>query len=97
MISTEEQVIPLTQVRKYLPPTMPKPHPSTCVRWALRGVGDPPIRLETIKFGGRRLTSVEAINRFIAALTVREGPPQSVTARSTAHASADSELAAEGW
>jgi hypothetical protein len=40
-----------------------RPHVSTLVRWAMRGVRGR--RLETVVIGGRRFTSVEAIRRFI--------------------------------
>jgi Protein of unknown function (DUF1580) len=48
------------------------PHVSTLIRWAMRGARG--IKLESIKVGGRRYTSVEAINRFLARLN----PPGSV-------------------
>jgi len=97
MISSSEDVIPLSHVHKHLPPAMPRPHVSTLVRWSIRGVGTPPIKLETLKIGGRRLTSVEAIGRFIAALSVREGPaPVTVSARKVAIQAAEAELDAEG-
>lgn len=41
-----------------------RPHASTLVRWASRGVAG--VRLETVKIGGRRYTSAEAIDRFIS-------------------------------
>ena len=47
-----------------------RPHRSTTVRWADRGVGG--FRLETVTIGGRRFTSREALARFIARLN---GPP----------------------
>jgi hypothetical protein len=45
-----------------------RPHTSTLVRWALRGVKG--IKLETVVIGGRRYTSVEAIERFITRLSM---------------------------
>jgi hypothetical protein len=44
-----------------------RPHISTLMRWVLRGVKG--IKLETVVVGGRRYTSVEAINRFVARLS----------------------------
>jgi hypothetical protein len=46
--------------------------PATLWRWAARGVRD--VRLETIKIGGATCTSVEALQRFIAALNGRPSP-----------------------
>ncbi len=56
-------------------------HPSvaTLWRWALKGVQG--IRLETVKIGGRRFTSIEALDRFASRLTAPrspEGPNASV-------------------
>jgi hypothetical protein len=42
------------------------PHISTLIRWALRGLKG--IKLETALVGGRRFTSVEAIQRFLVRL-----------------------------
>lgn len=46
-----------------------KPHKSTVWRWVLKGVRG--IRLETIVVGGKRYTTIEAIERFIAATTAK--------------------------
>jgi hypothetical protein len=55
-----------------------RPHPTTCHRWRLRGVRG--IKLETQLCGNRRMTSIEAVKRFNAAVTaVADGSP--VTAR----------------
>jgi hypothetical protein len=43
-----------------------RPHISTMIRWALRGVKG--TRLETVMVGGRRFTSIEAIQRFLTRL-----------------------------
>ena len=37
-------------------------HPSTCLRWVLRGVRG--VRLEAVRLGGRWVTSLEALSRF---------------------------------
>jgi hypothetical protein len=42
-----------------------RPHLSTCHRWRLKKANP----LETVKVGGRRMTSVEAVSRFIEANT----------------------------
>lgn len=55
-------------------------HLSTCHRWRLRGVNG--IRLETVRMGGKRVTSRQAVERFFAATTA------SVDGESTAPASA---------
>ena len=44
-----------------------RPHASTLIRWAMRGVRG--VRLETVVIGGRRFTSLEAIQRFVARLS----------------------------
>jgi Protein of unknown function (DUF1580) len=44
-----------------------RPHPSSCHRWRLRGIRG--VRLETLRLAGRRVTSVEAVRRFIDAIT----------------------------
>ncbi len=56
-------------------------HPSvpTLWRWALRGLQG--VQLETVKIGGRRYTTFEAIDRFASRLTALrspEGPNASV-------------------
>ena len=45
------------------------PHVSTLIRWALRGVKG--VQLDTVVVGGRRFTSLEAIQRFVAQLNTR--------------------------
>lgn len=58
-----------------------RPHISTLHRWRLRGVGG--VRLETCMIGGRRMTSLEAIERFVDAVTQQadEEPQQVRTPR----------------
>jgi len=59
------------------PATLPgRPHISTLHRWRLRGIRGH--RLETCLIGGRRYTSSEALERFVAATTAAaagEPPP----------------------
>jgi len=48
--------------------------PATCHRWRLNGIGG--VRLETAKFGGRRLTSIAAVRRFLKRTTAAsDGDP----------------------
>lgn len=58
-VSTEE-LISLADAVKHYPGT--RPHRATVFRHAMRGVRGR--RLETVKVGGKRFTSVEAIRRF---------------------------------
>jgi hypothetical protein len=44
-----------------------RPSAATLWRWATRGVGG--VRLETYKIGGRRYTTAEALERFVACLS----------------------------
>jgi hypothetical protein len=81
------QVVQLPQIQneKLLPlcsavhaATGTKPHLSTVLRWSTRGTADG-IRLETQILGGRRLTSVEAVLRYMAATTeARDGAAPSM-------------------
>lgn len=60
---TGELLFPLpTAIEKA---TGQRPHLSTCHRWRLKSANP----LETVKVGGRRMTSVEAVTRFIEANT----------------------------
>lgn len=64
MIDTRnEQLRLLTKASADIPG---RPHVSTLIRWALRWVKG--IRLDTVLVGGRRFTSIEAIERFLARL-----------------------------
>ncbi|MEI7688432.1 MAG: DUF1580 domain-containing protein [Planctomycetota bacterium] len=72
-----EQLFPLLEAGKYFP-SPSRPHYGTIMRWAMHGVGNPRVRLQTKKLGGRRYTSREAIFRFAAILSGE--PPTTVTA-----------------
>jgi hypothetical protein len=63
-----ESLVTFNKAAKLIPG---KPHLSQVYRWAERGLGG--IKLEWIKCGGKRFTSVEALNRFYAALTRAAG------------------------
>ena len=60
----EEQLIPLREVPRYLPPrpSGKRVHISACYRWISRGVRG--VRLEAIRIGGTTYTSLEALQRF---------------------------------
>lgn len=58
-----ERLLTLRQAAEALPG---RPDISTVWRWCLHGVGPQRRRLETIKRGGRRFTSLEALERFVA-------------------------------
>ena len=55
-------LITLTQLAKQLPE---RPHPSTCARWATRGIRG--IRLKTYLVGGRRCTTLADFSAWVAA------------------------------
>lgn len=67
-----------------------RPHPSTCWRWAIRGVGG--TRLETKVIGGRRKTTVAAVETFIEARTEAATPLAVVHSGSMRSARLDAEL-----
>jgi len=64
-ISLDEQLISMQEARTRLPG---HPDLSTLFRWRQKGVRG--VRLDTIVCGGRRFTSVEALERFVSASTV---------------------------
>ena len=69
----EETIIPLTEAPEYLPRRRGKKiHISTLFRWAQKGTGGK--QLETIKVGGTRCTSLEALQRFIEDDSGLNGP-----------------------
>jgi len=99
MIDPVETLIPLAQVPKHLPPPLDRTHASTVTRWALRGVGRPPVRLTTVKVGGRRYVRPEALIAFIAALSAGPAaacPSAPSATRARAMRQADQELDAAG-
>ncbi len=61
-----ERVLGLSEAAQLLPG---QPHTSSLWRWASRGRNGH--RLETLLIGGRRYTSVEALQRFADALTAQ--------------------------
>lgn len=63
----EEQTLTFAQARRFLPGSPPN---QTLRRWAIQGVDG--VKLETVKVGGRRFTSKEAIDRFLTRLNAGE-------------------------
>lgn len=88
----EEQVIPAVDVPKHLPS---RPSQRTVFRWMLDGYGKDRIRLESIKIGNARFTSVEAIGRFLAAVNQPPSPRQKKDRRRQI-AEADRRLSQDG-
>jgi hypothetical protein len=74
-----EQILPLSQIREFLPPsprTGRPVHPSALVRWIHHGLkaGDgSTVHLEALKCGGSLCTSREAVHRFFSELSTRAG------------------------
>lgn len=69
-----EQIVTLTDAAKLLPN---RPHVSTLWRWRKAGIRN--VQLENLMYGGRRVTSLEALNRFFASVTaITDGQPMSV-------------------
>lgn len=69
MLPLSQQTLSLRQASNILPGN---PSRSTLSRWAHHGVHG--VKLDTILVGGRRFTTSEAIEHFIAALSQKEGP-----------------------
>ena len=65
MHATKERLFPLVVAVERA--TGHRPHLSTVLRWASRGQNG--VRLETKMLGGRRMTSTEAVDRYVAAVT----------------------------
>lgn len=87
-----EQLVPIGKAYQHVPG---RPHKSTVWRWVLRGVRGR--RLDTVICGGRRFTSVEAIERFCQQLTDPTGPsPTESRDRAIQIASAVAALDADG-
>jgi hypothetical protein len=94
-ISLDETLISLTEASKRLPG---RPHVSTLWRWNERGVRG--VRLETLVVAGRRYTSSEALERFVAATTAAADgerlPIRTPRQRQLAMERAERELAEDG-
>ena len=72
-----EDIITLGEACRDVPPKGISP--ATMARWLQRGVGPRRIKPETILIGGRRLTSREAMARFIAAQNADQSPAPAIT------------------
>jgi len=72
-----ETLVTLSRAAEHYPAVNGRhPHPSTVFRHAINGIDG--MRLETVRVGGRLVTSVEAIERFIRAVSAAalpEGAP----------------------
>ena len=79
-----ERTVPLNKAPQFVPG---HPHLSTIWRWYLRGVRG--VKLETLVVGGRRFTSVEAIERFCERLS------RPAAVRGALHAEATTSTAVE--
>jgi len=78
--TTTEKPIPLAEACKLIPPARQgkRTHLSTLLRWIMRGARSSAgeiVRLEAIRFGGRWMTSKEALQRFAERLTPRTDSP----------------------
>lgn len=77
-----ETIGSLSEIARLLPPYRGRRlHPSTLWRWSARGLKG--VRLETVRFGGRILCSLEAVGRFSDRLTAldqqeADNPPPQV-------------------
>lgn len=90
-----ETLCTITEAAKLFPG---RPHVATIWRYVHTGVRG--LRLETIKVGGKRFTSHEAVERFIERVTAaadgREIPVRTAKQRARDIARAEAELAAYG-
>jgi hypothetical protein len=85
-----EKLISFAAASKLFPAfrgSAPHTNGSTVFRWATRGskaAGGALVKLEAVRVGSRWLTSVEAVNRFVAAMTAASTPPATTPAPSPA-------------
>ena len=91
-----ETLIPIAKIPSHSPG---RPHVATCWRWIKRGVRG--VKLETVLIGGKRYTSLEALQRFAEATTAAadgDSPatPSTPTEQRKAHEQACRELDAAG-
>ena len=87
-INLAESLVPPAVAPRHIPG---RPHISTVWRWMTRGCRG--ITLESIVCAGRRFTSLEAIERFVAATTAAAAgePPPTRTPRQRERAIVDAE------
>lgn len=95
---SSERLISFNQAASFLPVGR-RPSAATWWRWSTKGVRG--VRLETLLIGGRRMTSREALLRFVAASNADDGgsarsaPPTPIK-RAAAIRSAERALANDG-
>ncbi len=68
-----ETIMSMAEAARRLPPRSARhrhAHVATLHRWASRGVRG--VRLETVRLGGMRVTSVEALQRFAEQVTAAD-------------------------
>ena len=70
MLNLNESLISFAEAAKRLPG---RPHVNSLHRWRLRGVRG--VRLESVLIGGKRFTSVEALQRFAQGCTETSASP----------------------
>ncbi len=93
---TSDTLIPVSEIPSHLPG---KVHVATVWRWIQRGCRG--VRLETCLIGGRRHSSIEALQTFVDQTTAAADNTSTVTAstpsaRRKAHKKANQELDAAG-
>lgn len=95
MSNQAQEFFPLTHAGRHAPVGLGRLHVKTWIRWALRGVGRPRVRLETWKIGGRRYTTIHAIKKFLTELNPRTIPGEVHPVQG--HDQAEYELLADGF
>jgi hypothetical protein len=96
---TREKPLTFARAAKLIPSSKGdgSAHVGTIYRWAHKGQNG--VRLESVRLGGRWVTSAEAIQRFVEAVTIayrpREAQPQVDVA--TEQAAVEKALVAMGW
>lgn len=88
-----ERPITFNEAARYLPEDR-RPNFSTWWRWSTAGVRG--VRLETILIGGRRYTTAQAVERFIASSNGRPIQSRTSKQRQRDHVQAVAELQADG-
>jgi hypothetical protein len=99
-----ETTLGLSAAARRLPPLRGgRPvHAATLCRWIITGIRGPDggrVRLEAVRVGGAWMTSLEALERFLAALSARAGDataPRTPGQRRRASEAAAKELKAAG-
>jgi hypothetical protein len=83
-----EKIVSFTEAAEALPEINGKAvHPSAVWRWARKGIKG--IKLETLRLGGRFITSMEALDRFSKALAAVDAGKNCVAGEYQAHLELD--------